>query len=421
MEKKLYDEMVKSIKEIDTEMNLASKKIFLFGHCNATLELIDLLESKGFKTTAILDNSDVKQGLEYKGARVIYPKQILEMAGEDPVSGSMVLITSRFYAAMQKQLREIGYDGPVRKVIDYNTFAEYSLSEDTIRRMTEREKHGEELLGELRDKYPGFFRVFCPFNALGDVYLMISYWESFAKMRRIGQAVFSVPSGVLGKVIRLFGDHPVEVYEQKELDAMIQAVIYTRDESSFIAHQDRPYVVNLHRAQYVKCISLEQMYCCGVYGLPLETEPTVPTEWRDWDGLDSINKGHAVVLSPFAKSVTALPSELWVNIVEDYRSRGYQVFTNVVGDEVALPGTEPLRAELCEMKSVLEAAGIFIGIRSGLCDVVRTAKCKKIALYPDYNYCDTKWKAIDIYSIDGFENVVVRDGDLWEELKKQIV
>ena len=66
------------------------------------------------------------------------------------------------------------------------------------------------------------------------------------------------------------------------------------------------------------------------------------------------------------------------------------------------------------MKSAVEQAGLFIGIRSGLCDVVRTAKCKKIALYPDYNYCDTKWKAIDMYAIDTFENIVVEEDYKWE-------
>ena len=62
MEKKLYDEMVENVDIVDEEIKLADKKIFLFGHCNATLELIDLLESKGLQTTGILDNSDVKQG-----------------------------------------------------------------------------------------------------------------------------------------------------------------------------------------------------------------------------------------------------------------------------------------------------------------------------------------------------------------------
>jgi len=32
-----------------------------------------------------------------------------------------------------------------------------------------------------------------------------------------------------------------------------------------------------------------------------------------------------------------------------------------------------------------------------------------VALYPDYNYCDTKWKAIDMYAIEGWNNLVVGD------------
>ena len=206
MEKNLYDEMVHNVDEIDAEMDLASMKVFLFGHCNATLELIDLLESKGIKSTAILDNSKEKQGLEYKGAVVVWPDQILEMTWASTgvkrsktgtVGGvkhnrevadangkkSIVLITSRFYAAMLAQLRELGYEGQVRKVIDYNTYAEYSLLEDTIARMKVRERYGNELLNALSRKYEGRFKVFCPFNALGDIYFMMSYWLAFAGKR----------------------------------------------------------------------------------------------------------------------------------------------------------------------------------------------------------------------------------------------
>ena len=166
MEKKLYDEMVTSLDEVNKNSDLLIRKIFLFGHCNATLELIDLLDSRGIEVEAILDNSEVKQGQVYKGAVVVYPAKINELAGNNPKDNSIVLITSRFYASMIKQLRELGYEGPVRKLIDYNTYAEYSLSEDTIARMTEREKHGEELLSALSEKYPEYFKTFCPFNAL---------------------------------------------------------------------------------------------------------------------------------------------------------------------------------------------------------------------------------------------------------------
>ena len=418
MEKKLYDEMVESISTIDNEINLHSKIIFLFGHCNATFELIDLLESKGIEVSGILDNSEEKQGLKYKEVPVIYPGQIGEYAGDNPASDSTVLITSRFYASMQQQLRELGYEGAIRKVIDYNTYAEYSLTEDTISRMKAREEQGEYLLKVFSQKYDRHFKVFCPFNALGDIYFMMSYWEAFAKKRDIGDTVFCVPSKALSDVIHMFGDYSVTVYEQKELDAMIQAVIYTRDQNSFIAHQDRPYVVNLSKALYIKMIPLEQIYCCGVYGLPIGTTPTKPNANKQaYKDIDSIPEGKSVIFSPYAKSVPAIDTKVWKDAVAYYTGIGYKCYTNVIGDEKPLDGTEGISPSLLEMCSVVERAGTFIGIRSGLCDILREAKAKKIALYPDYNYCDTKWKAIDMYHIDQFDhNLLAAEEIEWEKL-----
>ena len=418
MAKKLYEEMIENVNMIDDEMHLSEKKIFLFGHCNATLELIDLLESKGIKTTAILDNSDAKQGQRYKGAVVVFPDQIVTMTGTNPETDSVVLITSRFYASMLQQLREIGYEGPVRKVIDYNTYAEYSLSEETITRMKARERHGAELLGELSQRYSKHFKVFCPFNALGDIYFMISYWPAYAKKRNIDYVVFCVLNSALADVIHMFGDYIVEVYEQKELDAMIQSALYTKNENCFIAHQDRPYVVNLTKALYIKRIPLEQIYCCGVYGLPVNTRPAKPSANKHvYKDIQSIPKGNAVVFSPYAKSVTAIDQKIWEDVVNYYVGAGYKCYTNVIGDEKALDGTEAISPSLLELRSVVERAGTFIGIRSGLCDILREANAKKIALYPDYNYCDTKWKSIEMYYIEQFQyNLLATEVIDWEKL-----
>lgn len=418
MEKKLYEEMVTNIDKINKSVDLLNKRIFLFGYCNATLELIDLLESRSINVTAILDNSEAKQGQEYKQVIVVYPSQISELAGNNAKENSIVLITSRFYASMLKQLRELGYEGPVRKLIDYNTYAEYSLSEDTVARMIDREKHGEDLLNSLSTKYPDCFKTFCPFNALGDIYFMMSYWDAFAKSRGIDKVVFCVPSRVLVEVIYMFGNYHVAVYEQKELDAMIQAALYTHDENSFIAHQDRPYVVNLSKALYIKKIPLEQIYCCGVYGLPKDTVATKPKANRlIYKDIESIPEGNAIIFSPYAKSVTALSPRVWESAVGYYKSIGYKCYTNVVGDEKPLQGTESISPSLSELISVVERAGTFIGIRSGLCDVIREAKAKKIALYPDYNYCDTKWKAIEMYWINQFDyNLLATEEIKWDTL-----
>ena len=418
MEKILYLEMLNNLDNTDEELCLSEKRIFLFGHCNATLELIDLLEKKGLRAAAILDNSDAKQGLDYKGIFVIRPEKIIGMPGDGPDDDSVVLITSRFYPSMLAQLRELGYEGPVRKIIDYNSYADYSLSDDTVTRMKKRERYGYGLLKRLSEKYEGFFKVFCPFNALGDIFFMMSYWSAFAGTRNIGDTVFCVTDNALADVIHLFGDDPVEVYGQRDLDSVIQSVIYTKDENSFIAHQDRPYVMDLARALYIKKIPLEKMYCCGVFGLPADTAPAKPgVSKRVYRDIAQIPEGKAVIFSPYAKSVTAIDPKVWADAVSYYNGAGYKCYTNVVGDEKALQGTEAISPSLLEMRSVVERASTFIGIRSGLCDILREAEAKKIALYPDYNFCDTRWKAMDIYHIDQFQyNLLATEVIEWEKL-----
>lgn len=410
MERRYYQEMKECFEELSQGGVFRHKKIYLFGHCNSTEELAKMMIKNGYSVVGILDNSVSKQGGYYRGIPIVLPDAVL--SGD--VNRTVVCIATRFYESMYAQLRKLGYTGEIHKLVDYNTYAEYSLSDDTIRRKWKRVKRGQALVADLERRFPGYFRIFCPFSALGDVYYCMSYLPYFLKERGREDYIVCVASSTCAKVVSLFDDCPVEVMEQKELDAAVQAELYMKDENAFIAHQDRPYVVNLSKALYLKRIPLEQIYCCGVFGLPRGTKPMDPKWWREYENLDSIESNHAVILSPYAKSVTALPERIWGDIVSDYLGQGYQIFTNVAGNETPLAGTLPISPEICEMKSAVERAGVFIGIRSGICDVIRTAECRKIALYPEYNYCDTKWKAIDMYAIDGFENIVVKEDFAWK-------
>ncbi len=410
MEVQHYNEMVQNCEELEQSGLLEHKRIFLFGHCSASEKLAGLLRKKGYAVAAILDNSREKQGKVYLGIPVVSPESILS----EPAENVIICIATRFYESMQAQLRQLGFTGDIRKLVDYNTYAEYSLSEETIERKRKRVEHGRLVVEGLERKYPGHFRVFCPFSALGDVYFCMTYLPYFLQMRGKKAYIMCVLGSSCAKVVSLFDNCPVEVMQQKELDAAIQAELYSQDENAFIAHQDRPYVVNLSKALYRRKIPLEEIYRCGVFGLTQDIKPVVPKHWNEYADLERIEKGHAVILSPYAKSVTALPAKIWEEIISDYQKQGFQIFTNVAGEEKPLPGTSAISPAISEMKSVVERAGIFIGIRSGICDVIRTADCRKIALYPDYNYCDTKWKAIDIYAIDTFENVVVKDDFVWK-------
>lgn len=405
-----FEELTRNLDALVDSGELEDRQICLFGHCNATEELADCLLERGYSPAAILDNNPAKHGNTYRGIRIIPPAGILEKDQERTI----VCIAARAYAAMADQLRRLGYRGIVRKLVDYNSYADYSLSRDTVDRMRQRAERGRERLRRIGQDYPGCLKVLCPFAALGDIYFMMSYLPYYLENAGSTSCVIGVIGRACASVVGLFGNYPTEVFSQQEMDETVQAALYTGDRSVFLPHQDRPYVVNLHRALYMKRIPLEQIYCCGVFGLPPDTEPYVPEGFTGYPELGEIRKGNAVILSPYAKSVTSLPDSLWEDIAESCRRAGLQCFTNVVGDEKPVRGTVPISPSLAEIRSVVEHAGRFIGIRSGLCDVLRTARAEKTALYSDYNYCDTRWKAIDMYHLEGWENIVVKEGFQWK-------
>ncbi len=417
----------------------SAPRIFLFAHCGATMELADEVLKMGIKPVGLLDNNPDKYGLDYKGIPVCEPQSAVRDESSD---NAVILIVSRFYEQMAAQMRGLGFKGRIEKMTDYNTYAEYSLSPDTLIRKSERLKSGLERLKSLKNEYRGYLIVLCPFPALGDIYFCMSYLRSYLDMigceksekRRYAgnsssdedadngkyKCLVCVVGNAQRQVAELFGYAEVLKLDQKEMDKAIQAVIYTDDKDCYIAHQDRPYVVDLHRALYKKCIPLETVYKCGIFGLPQDTEPVEPLNWDGFKYSENVSCGKTAIISPYAKSVASLPENLWTDIVDDLRQQGYELFTNVCGDEKPLPGTKPISPRIAALKSAVEQAGLFIGIRSGMCDVIKTADCKKVALYPDYYYCDTKWKSIDMYAINGFENIVVKDGDSWEEVKRRV-
>ncbi len=406
-----YKEMVENLDRLRGEYELRGKQIVLFGHCNATETLADWFLDHGLPVAAILDNNRAKQGRHYRGIGIVPPQRLLEM----PPGESLVCVAARAYAAMEEQLRGLGYEGPVRKLVEYNGYAEYSLSQDTLVRRRQKVERGLLLLRRMEQKYPGYFKLLCPFPALGDVCFTMYYLPYFMEKRSLKKCAVCVIGEACAQTVRLFGPYPVETLSQKDMEELAQAAVFTGDENVFLSHQDRPYVINLSKALYRKKIPLEKLYCCGVFGLPASLKPYRPSALRPYKGLEEIAPGKSVILSPYAKSVTALKPEIWKQLVDVCRDQGYACYTNTAGDEEPLPGTHAISPAVSELQSVVERAGTFIGIRSGICDVLRWASCRKIALYPDYHYCGTRWKAVDIYELPEWENIVVKEGFPWNK------
>lgn len=94
--------------------------------------------------------------------------------------------------------------------------------------------------------------------------------------------------------------------------------------------------------------------------------------------------GRTALLSPYAKSVPTFPVKFWMLLVDELHMRGYNVATNVAGSETRLEGTTPVRFSLDQDGLALASNfSFFIGIRSGLCDVLHGMSCKMLVLYGD--------------------------------------
>ena len=398
-----YAEMKENFLQLKIAGVFEKKVVFLFGHCNATEELAELFLTEGYSVEAILDNSMAKQGMRYQNIPVVAPNWIL---GRE---NTVICIVSRAYASMRMQLQSMGYSGEIYGLANHDSFSEYSLSGETQYRMQERIRRGILSLERMKKKYRGTFRVYCPFPALGDIVLTMSYLPYFLETRGISKYMVFTVGNACAEVAEMFGAKAVIALTQREMDEQVQAVIYQRDLDSFIAHHDRPYVVNLWKILFVRKISFDELYRSGVFGLSGDVKPYAPASFSVYRRLEEIPAGKAVILSPYAKSVVDLPSDFWNSVIRYCSGKGYQIYTNVVGEEKELPRTFRLEVRLSELQSVVERAGIFIGLRSGLCDVLRWADCRKIALYPDCFYSSTRWKVEEIFHLDGWENIVVRD------------
>lgn len=188
MERIYRKEMESNIDALISCYAFAGKSIFLFGHCNATEETIDYLSERMIYAKAILDNNEAKQGFAYRDVPVRAPSYIQEFDG----LCSTVLIATRFYDQMAAQLQRLGYDGEIVKVVEYSSFAEYSVLDDTFIRKKDRVSRGIEKLEEIRNQYPEQHLVVCSNDALGDVYWAMAFLPKYCEKHKIPKTVIVV-------------------------------------------------------------------------------------------------------------------------------------------------------------------------------------------------------------------------------------
>lgn len=385
-------EFLEALEKIVKEKKIRKEnRIIFFGANKSSIEMNQYLRKAGFIPEGFVDNSEKKQGSIVEGMPVKSPAEAL--SSYDP--NARILIASEYHKQMCDQLMTFGYRKDEEVFVVHKMYSFYDLSEKAMRNYLLLGDQGKtvyermidcDLAGEQKDP----FIFMCPYQGTGDAYLIGALLQSYIDKHYIRNYVITVVSKVCERILRMFGFTKVKTISKEESDGLVTFLRMMKGEISYLILNDNYQTRVMHRRlRGYKGIDFRHMFQYAVFGLTNEEKINFPQYHISEEQIRDIMKKHGMVegktvlLSPYANTISNLPDEIWEMIAVKYQQQGYVVFTNSSGKhEPTVKGTKSLFLPYSQMVPILEKAGTFIGMRSGLCDIIASAKCKKIILYP---------------------------------------
>jgi len=239
---------------------------------------------------------------------------------------------------------------------------------------------------------------FMDYDGSGDTYLTCAYldWRGM-----IGQDDAFIASGRLSlKIAKLFGfGRFVELGPRAALTVRVMERFYGRKlklspllyESEYLEYSGVLRHMEGHRG--LNFMRLLRVGFEANFSLPYDELPWKqpkfsydPNELEQYFREYGLIGGRTVLISPYAGKGEqgGIPMSFYSRIAQELKKSGFTVCTNSSDPhkEPVVPGTIPILIPHRLMRPFCEKAGFFIGLRSGLCDILSGAEqCKKIILY----------------------------------------
>ena len=248
---------------------------------------------------------------------------------------------------------------------------------------------GGRVLDKIRDKYGDDTHIFLMRGATGDTYLQLALMDNYMKKRNISSYKIVADSAKCEELARLF--------QEKNLIAMNGYKVESIEKAYMLLGSKKlnltilfPWTYSLYfnrcRIRMTERFHFMDTYQYYVLNLKEGMQIKIPQfQTLTQDKLEELTqkgivKGRTVIIAPEANSVTQLEIELWNRIIEGLMQKGYAVIMNVEQNEGYHAPNYFCTYE--ESVPLLEYAGHFVGLRSGFCDIVSSAQCQKVVIYP---------------------------------------
>lgn len=246
----------------------------------------------------------------------------------------------------------------------------------------------------------GWRVYFMDYAGSGDTYLSCAYLRHRG---RIGaRDAFAAAGGLSLKIARLFGfGRYMEIRPRSALTVRMMERFYGRRlellpllyESDFLEYSGVFRYMGGHRGlDFMSLLKIGLEANCGLsYEEGPWEQPQFPCDGTELDELfrrHALIPGRTVLLAPYAgkHSLWGISMDFYQQLARQLQAEGLTVCTNTCSSslEPPVPGTVPILVPHRLARRFCEQAGCFIGLRSGLCDIVSAAQgCKKVVLSGD--------------------------------------
>lgn len=249
---------------------------------------------------------------------------------------------------------------------------------------------GYRIYCKLSSKYGKKTILFlCPHKATGDVYIFGLYFSTYIERNHINDYAFITVGKGDAKIASMYNIQNIESITQQDMDNLVRfSVFFGRENLNIKILHYRAVCMHtgvIDNLRNYKTLNFVEMLLYIVFHLERDTPQHHPDFSSNIDYIKELfaerklKPGKTIIISPYSNSIPCLPFYFWETLASRLMELGFSVCTNSIGSsEPIIRETTPIFFSYDNAKPFLEYAGYFIGIRSGLCDIISSFHCKKI-------------------------------------------
>lgn len=239
-----------------------------------------------------------------------------------------------------------------------------------------------------------------PWPGTGDIFLLQKYFSKICANENATAHTIAVTGNAARKIVELFPVQKIVQLSEKEMFQLTHFYQFVGKQCTQlkILHHCPPgvHIRFYDRVQGMNQTTTKDMLLEAGAGISTDSavsdEPSFSADLKAAQAYlrqKGLKPGKTVILSPYTKSCKCtFPKKAWELLAVCLMEQGYSVCTNCAGkEEKPIKHTTALYYSFRDSCMVLEAAGTLIASRSGLCDVVGNANCRKIVLYQYNVFC----------------------------------